>query len=63
MTTASYIMYTSNCQEYVFCLAKTPLQDVNLGDGEASDFEINDVFVARYNEVRNYVFDDVVQLI
>ena len=50
-------------QEFVFCLARGALQNVDIGGDEPSSFAKNDVFVARYSHVSDYVLNDSIVLI
>lgn len=47
----------------MFCIANTALPGVALGAAEPADVSKNDVFVACYSDVRQYVHNSSVDLI
>lgn len=50
-------------KDFVFCLAKKDLLNVDLGGNKLSSYYVNEVFVANYSAVREYVANESVQLI
>ena len=47
----------------MFCKANVALNGVDLGDGQPSSYAKDDVFVASYGAIRDYVIDNVIELI